>query len=104
VGIFLVVVITAAVCALVFLTIFSLCYHRGLFIRTVYASEPPAPVVVQGEVIEEPTPFFDEHDLAVMEARTERPEFVHTEILLNGIPAGPDGTVPPDKETSWWRR
>lgn len=101
--VFLASVITGAVCSIVFGTVFGICYHRGLFIRTVH--DHPEHPVIRGEVIREPEEvFFDEHDLAVMEAHAERSEFVHTEILLNGIKAGLDGTVPPEKEGSWWRR
>jgi hypothetical protein len=76
--------------------------RKGMGIR--YVHDDP-PLVIPGEVIkDDDTAFFDEHDLAAMEAHEERPEFVHTEILVNGIKAGPDGVVPPAEESSWWRR
>jgi hypothetical protein len=64
--------------------------------------------LIPGEIVEEDTPrkdaFFDEHDLAAAEAHEERPEFIHTTIEVNGIPAGPDGVVPLQKEKGWLRR
>lgn len=101
--IFLAFLITAVVCNAIWVAVFTVSYRRGLFIRNVREEE-----ILEGTIVDRPRrpeeAFFDEHDLAAAEAHQERPEFVHTEILLNGIRAGPGGTVPPEKEGSWWRR
>jgi hypothetical protein len=79
---------------------------KGLGVKYVYDDPPQPQVILSGEVIEEPEEaFFDEHDLAVMEAHKERPEFTRTQVLLNGEETNPDGTaLRPEKERSWWRR
>jgi len=79
--------------------------RKGMGIKYVY--EPPPPeIVIPGKVIEEDddTAFFDEHDLAVMEAHKERPEFIRTQILVNGVETGPDGIPVPEEKETWWRR
>ncbi len=81
--------------------------RKGAGIKYVYGEAPlPPGTVIPGEIIEDDdTAFFDEHDLAVMEAHEERPEFIRTQVLLNGVETGPDGlVVPEEKEKPWWRR
>lgn len=91
---------------LLLLVILVVIIRSGMGVRYVYP--PPsqlAPPVIPGEVIEDADDvFFDEHDLAVAEAHEERPEFIRTQVLVNGIPAGSDGTVPDTEKRSWWRR
>jgi hypothetical protein len=80
--------------------------RKGMGVKYVYMQNPP-PAVVPGEVIRDEDPddaFFDENDLAAMEAHEERQEFVRTQILVNGVEAGPDGIVPLPKERGWMRR
>lgn len=79
--------------------------RQGQGIKYVY--DPPPPAVIPGEVIDDhdaDAAFFDDNDLAAKKAKEERPGFVHTEILVNGIKAGPDGIVPLEKEKGFWRR
>lgn len=64
-------------------------------IRHIYIGESPP--VIEGEVVSPDQAFFDEKDVAVMEAHEERPEFVKTTIDFNGVRVGPDG-LPLDME------
>lgn len=81
--------------------------RRGQGIKYVYDDDPPPSAVIPGEVIDDhdaDAAFFDQNDLAARKAKEERPGFVHTEILVNGIKAGPDGIVPLAEEKGFWRR
>lgn len=100
-------IIAALLFAVVAFIVPCVLIRRGQGVKYVYGNYPPDPgtPVIQGEVVDDPdTAFFDEHDLAVMEAKEERPEFVRTEILVNGIRANADGIVPSEGRESWWRR
>lgn len=102
------VLFTAVLLSLIFGFIYHYASHHGLFIKTVYVTDD---TIIQGRVVPEipdaDQAFFDEHDVAVMEARAERPEFVKTTILINGIRMGPDGQTPEDavqpRRTIWER-
>lgn len=102
-SVLLAVFITAVLSGTLFAVVFASCYKQGLFIRTetVYRDPP----VIPGEVIrEEQEPFFDEKDVAAMEAHAERPEFHGTIVEINGVKVGADGLpeeMEPRPRTFW---